>query len=145
MNKKQLDRRIELREKALELYDQGADYKVFQENKLQTSWYYTLKSDKKRFMLQLEELKALKDNAPTQEEEVVNITDTQSRISVLAGEIKRYHRVIQKASNSEKDIYIDRMNELIDERLELEEKLSRAFEKQTYTISNTDNTKYDEL
>ena len=143
MNNKQITRRIELREKALELFDQGADYKVFQENGLQNSWYYTLKNDKKKFMLQLEELKTIIESTPSkvEEETPLNIQKAQSRLNVLRGEIRRYNRVIQKARESEKDALIERYNEIVEERLELERELEKAYDKQTYNLTNPDQTK----
>ena len=143
MNNKQLTRRIELREKALELFDQGADYKVFQENGLQNSWYYTLKNDKKKFMLQLEELKTIIESTPrkVEEETPLNIQKAQSRLNVLRGEIRRYNRVIQKARESEKDALIERYNEIVEERLELERELEKAYDKQAYNLTNLDQTK----
>lgn len=146
MNNKQLTRRIELREKALELFEAGADYKEFQENGLQNSWYYSLKNDRKKFEAQLDELKTIIESTPSkvEEETPLNIQKAQSRLNVLRGEIRRYNRVIQKARESEKDALIERYNEIIEERLELERELEKAYEKQTNKVSNTNNKKYNE-
>ena len=57
-----ITRRIEMREKALELFDAGVDYKAFKENGLQNSWYYSIKNDRKKFEVQLEELKNMKES-----------------------------------------------------------------------------------
>ena len=138
-----ITRRIEMREKALELFDAGVDYKAFKENGLQNSWYYSIKNDRKKFEVQLEELKNMKESAPTEveEETPLNIQKAQGKLNVLRGEIRRYNRVIQKARESEKDALIERYNEIVEERLELERELEKAYEKQTYNLTNPDQTK----
>lgn len=55
----------------------------------------------------------------------------------IRNEIKRYHRLIQKADGIQKDIYIEEMNNLIEKREEME----RGIE----VLTNPDNTKYNEL
>lgn len=115
---KDLQYRIEIREKALELFDSGATYETFQEEGLQNSWFYTIKNDREAFEAALDRLKGKRKSQETQTEETIAYIESRKR--VLGGEIKRYHRVIQKANEEDKDIYIARVNELIKEREELD-------------------------
>lgn len=70
----------------------------------------------------------------------------KEKVQIIASEIKRYHRLIQKAQGKLRDSYISQMNDLIEKREAIERKLygtEEEVEVEEVTEEVTEETKED--